>query len=174
MIEIEQSAEALTPLNGARITRWRMDLGRTIDYLETRDDIWSDALAYLGWSFGAYRALPLLALEDRLRVAVLASGGLGEDAAPLANPVNYAPRISLPVLMLSGRYDYLFPVDTPAPSGPASSVAHLRKTIGGTCGAPAPDGRSATWTGAVRWRPCESVPDSEKATRIRIGSDRPL
>ena len=34
--------------------------------------------------------------------------------------------------------------------------------------------RSATWTGAVRWRPCESVPDSEKAPRIRIGADRPL
>ena len=61
-----------------------------------------------------------------------------------------------------------------APLGPASSVARLRKTIGGTCRAPAPDGRSATWTGAVRWRPCESVPDSEKAPRIRIGADRPL
>ena len=98
-----------------RHTRWREDVGRTIDYLEQREDIQADALGYLGWSYGASAAVPLLALEDRIRAAVLHSGGLigsRVGAAAIADPVNYLPRITIPVLMLGGRYDYLFPVDT--------------------------------------------------------------
>ena len=62
-------------------------------------------------------AVPFLALEPRLKAAVLTSGGLVStvDTPPEANPVNYAPRISIPVLMLNRRYDYVFPVETSQP-----------------------------------------------------------
>lgn len=53
----------------------RKDLGRSIDYLETRKDIDPSKLAYLGISMGAEIAPVLLALEDRIKVAVLLSGG---------------------------------------------------------------------------------------------------
>ena len=95
-----------------QIIHWRQDLGRAIDYLETRDDIDVGKLAYLGLSFGAAGAvLPLLELEDRLQAVVLYSGGLHAATAsypPIADPVNYLPRVQIPVLMLNGRYDYFY------------------------------------------------------------------
>jgi hypothetical protein len=36
------------------VIMWRKDIGRTIDYLETRKDIQADKLAYLGWSWGGF------------------------------------------------------------------------------------------------------------------------
>ena len=97
-----------------RTIAWRQDLGRTLDYLETRDDMDVDSVGYFGSSFGAAATVPLLALEERLKVAVLLSGGLVStvDTPPEANPVNYVPRTTIPVLMLNGRYDYVFPVET--------------------------------------------------------------
>jgi dienelactone hydrolase len=86
----------------------RSDLGRTIDYLESRADVDASRLAYVGVSFGTSSALPLLALEARFKAAVLLSGGL-LNAVPAIDPVNYAPRITVPVLMVNGRYDYGFP-----------------------------------------------------------------
>ena len=101
-------------LTRERTIAWREDLGRTLDYLETRDDIDMDSVAYFGTSFGAYAALPLLVLEKRLEVAVLTSGGLLHPlrAPPEAHPVNYVSRTIIPALMLNVRYDYIFPVDT--------------------------------------------------------------
>lgn len=101
-------------LTRERVVAWRRDLGRTLDYLETRDDMDAERVAYFGNSFGASAALPFLALEPRLRVAVLGSGGLYHiaDAPPEALPINYVPRITVPLLMLNGRYDYIFPVQT--------------------------------------------------------------
>jgi pimeloyl-ACP methyl ester carboxylesterase len=40
------------------------------------------------------------------------SGGSGNPAQPELNALNYAPRIKMPVLMLNGRYDHIFPVET--------------------------------------------------------------
>jgi DNA-binding winged helix-turn-helix (wHTH) protein/dienelactone hydrolase len=90
----------------------RWDLGRTLDYLEQRGDVDASRIGYIGVSAGGSIALPLLALEQRLRTAVLVSGGLPfEGAPPETEPVNFAPRITLPVLMLNGRYDFRFTVE---------------------------------------------------------------
>jgi len=90
----------------------RWDLGRTLDYLEQREDIDTSKIGYLGLSAGGSIALPLLALEPRLKTAVLLSGGLPFDGAPPeTEPLNFAPRITLPVLMLNGRYDLLLTVE---------------------------------------------------------------
>lgn len=98
-----------------RMADWASELGRTIDYLETRDDIQADGIGFLGVSFGASTALPLLDLEDRLKAALLLLPGYTyRDVPPEADAVNYVPHTTLPVLMIGGRYDYVFPVETSA------------------------------------------------------------
>jgi formylglycine-generating enzyme required for sulfatase activity/dienelactone hydrolase len=95
-----------------RVVQWSNDLGRTIDYLETRQDIDRDRIAYHGFSMGASTALPLVALEPRIRTVVLWAGGLFLGTAiPERDPLNFVSRIRVPVLMISGRYDFLFPLE---------------------------------------------------------------
>ena len=83
------------------------DLGRAIDYLETRGDFKAGAVGYYGVSWGAARAVRALAVEGRIKAAVLADGGLEMYSfeRPEHHPVHYLPRITIPVLMLNGRYD---------------------------------------------------------------------
>jgi cephalosporin-C deacetylase-like acetyl esterase len=89
------------------------DLGRSIDYLETRTDIDRERLAFYGVALGAIVAPPLLAIEHRFKAAVLQGGGL-ESWKPLPeiDPLNFAPRVTMPVLMLNGRYDFMMPPET--------------------------------------------------------------
>ena len=49
---------------------------RSLDYLETRPDIDSGRLAYLGFSWGGWVGLVTTAVEDRLKVSILKAGGL--------------------------------------------------------------------------------------------------
>lgn len=95
------------------VVQWSKDLSRTIDYLSTRNDFSKDAIGYYGFSMGASWAIPAVALEPRLKAAVFLAGGLDRDVLPpeIAT-INFAPRIKLPVLMLSGRYDFEYPVET--------------------------------------------------------------
>ncbi len=89
------------------------DLNRTVDYLETRPDIDRSRIAFVGTSYGAYVAPVLVAMEPRLKAAVLQEGGLPARALPPdASPFQFAPRVKIPVLMLNGRYDYTYPVET--------------------------------------------------------------
>jgi dipeptidyl aminopeptidase/acylaminoacyl peptidase len=88
------------------------DLGRAVDYLETRTEIDSDKIAYYGLSWGAAMGAILPALEKRIRVSVLAGGGFfREPALPECDQRTFAPRVSIPVLMLNGRYEFHFPVE---------------------------------------------------------------
>jgi dienelactone hydrolase len=89
------------------------DLRRSIDYLETRADVDNQRLAYYGVSWGGTLGAIMTALEKRFKAAVFASGGCNnEKVLPEADPMNFAPRVSLPVLMINGRYDFMVPVDT--------------------------------------------------------------
>ncbi|MBN2317893.1 MAG: protein kinase, partial [Acidobacteria bacterium] len=93
---------------------WSKDLGRTIDYLETRDDIDIDKISYIGLSWGAYIGPRLVAVEPRIKAAIFAAGGdvpsLGECEE--VDPWNFMPRVKVPVLMLNGKYDFTFPEET--------------------------------------------------------------
>jgi predicted esterase len=93
---------------------WRWDLGRTIDYLETRADIDAERIAYVGNSFGANYPLHLPTIESRLRAALLLASGLGTlvELPPSTDPLNFAPRLTRPVLMINGRFDHLVPGET--------------------------------------------------------------
>lgn len=90
-----------------RQRHWREELGRAIDYLETRDDVDTSRIGWFGISFGAAAMLPLLAVERRIGAAVLYSGGLGSFSGLSASeqPYNYMPRVTQPVLMLNGHWD---------------------------------------------------------------------
>jgi dienelactone hydrolase len=84
------------------------DLKRSIDYLETRPDIDTGKLAYLGVSWGAKFGAIIPAVEERLKVSILNVGGLWNDGRPEIQPINYLGRIKIPTLMLNGKYDMSF------------------------------------------------------------------
>jgi dienelactone hydrolase len=87
------------------------DLSRSIDYLETRPEIRKGQLAYYGASWGANNG-PFLAVESRVKAAVLADGAFPDwRPRPEADPINFAPRVKIPVLMINGRYDFVYPLD---------------------------------------------------------------
>jgi eukaryotic-like serine/threonine-protein kinase len=86
------------------------DLGRCIDYLETRTDIDASRIGYSGYSYGSILGSLLLAVEDRIRTAVFSDGAL----VPIDFPRSfdfalYAQRVTIPVLMINGREDALAP-----------------------------------------------------------------
>jgi formylglycine-generating enzyme required for sulfatase activity/dienelactone hydrolase len=96
-----------------RMLRRSTELRRTLDYLETRPDIDSAKVAFYGLSFGSWLAPIFLAEEPRFRAAILWAGGFETAAMPPEfDPVNYAPRVTLPVLMVNGREDFDFPYAT--------------------------------------------------------------
>jgi dienelactone hydrolase len=92
------------------------DVRRSLDYLASRPDIDSRRVAYEGFSWGGYVAPIVLAVENRFAAAIVVLGGLEQLARPRpeADLLNYAPRIRLPVLMLNGRYDLVFPLEASA------------------------------------------------------------
>jgi formylglycine-generating enzyme required for sulfatase activity/dienelactone hydrolase/predicted Ser/Thr protein kinase len=93
---------------------WSQDLSRSIDYLETREDIDSEKLAFFGLSLGANRASILCAMEGRFKAAILLAGGLPPRSVnfPETDPFNFAPRAEAPLLLLNGREDFVFPLET--------------------------------------------------------------
>ena len=91
---------------------WSKDLGRSLDYLETRKDIDHDRIAYLGLSWGSALAPILVAVEGRFKAGILESGGLEfQRALPEADQINFVTRVKIPILMLNGRYDHFFPLE---------------------------------------------------------------
>ncbi len=94
------------------LLHWSKDLGRSIDWLETRPEIDTGKIAYFGFSLGAWVGPRLIAVEPRIKVAVLAAGGSSRKTFPEADPWNFASRVRIPVLMVNGRGDFLFPLET--------------------------------------------------------------
>jgi eukaryotic-like serine/threonine-protein kinase len=94
--------------------KWVQDLSRTIDYLETRDDVDAARLGYYGFSWGGQTAPIVLAVEARIHAAVLNVGGLWDiySFMPEIDPLNFVSRVHTPVLMLNGQYDIVFPLET--------------------------------------------------------------
>ena len=90
------------------------DMRRSIDYLESRPDIDSEALAFFGWSWGGRVGAIVLAVEPRLKVGILNQAGLQHLKMPETSVLNYLPRINVPVLQFNGRYDADFRFETSA------------------------------------------------------------
>jgi len=92
------------------IIKWVKDFSRSVDYLETRQDIDTGKLGYYGSSLGGAMGAIIPALEERLKVNILIVGGL-TDRSPDIDMVSFASRIKIPTLMLNGKYDYTFPYE---------------------------------------------------------------
>jgi formylglycine-generating enzyme required for sulfatase activity/predicted Ser/Thr protein kinase len=92
--------------------QWAKDLGRSLDYLETRSDLRTDCIGFYGLSLGADAGLLLAALEPRLRAVVLVAGGLStSEEISEVDPLNFAPRVGQPVLLIAGRDDFRNPLE---------------------------------------------------------------
>ena len=95
------------------LVMWAKDVGRSVDYLEKRPDVAKDKIGYLGMSWGAELAPVFLALESRFSLGLICLGGFSlQPSLPEADPLNFAPRVRVPVLMLNGRFDFLSPTAT--------------------------------------------------------------
>ncbi len=92
---------------------WSRDVGRSLDYLATRRDIDGSKIAYHGYSWGTHLAPIVLAVEDRFRAAVLAASGLPLGSrAPETDQINFITRVKVPTLLIGGRLDGIFPLET--------------------------------------------------------------
>jgi predicted esterase len=111
--DLRSDVQSASNLYRDHVIAWSKDVGRTIDYLETRDDIDTERLAYLGFSWGGAMGPVMVAMEERFRTSVFFVGGLMmQDVQPMADPFNFLPRVTIPTFMFNGRYDSFFPLDT--------------------------------------------------------------
>ena len=93
------------------VIMWAKDVSRALDYAETRSELDHGKVAYYGYSWGAVMGTIVPAVEPRIKVCVLALGGLDfAKTLPEVDQINFAPRVKQPVLMLNGRYDFFFPM----------------------------------------------------------------
>ena len=57
----------------------------------------------------------MLVTEPRIKAAVIIVGGLlMQKTQPVADPFNFLPRVRIPTLMLTARYDSFYPFETSA------------------------------------------------------------
>ena len=111
--DLQSDVQNTSNLYRDHVIAWSRDIGRAIDYIETRPDIDADRLAYLGFSWGGAMGPIMTAIEKRFRTGIFFVGGLGmQDVQPMADPFNFLPRVTIPTFMFNGRYDSFFPVDT--------------------------------------------------------------
>ena len=100
------------PAMRTRMVEWREEVGRALDVMAARKDIDMQRAAYVGVSFGSSMPLPLLALENRFKVAVLLAPGFTyRPVPPEADAINYVSHVTMPVLMIGGRQDYVLPLE---------------------------------------------------------------
>ncbi len=95
------------------VVMWAKDVRRSMDYLATRADIDTARFAYFGVSWGGRIGGLVPAVEPRFKAVILFIAGLRmQPARPEADPFNFLQHITVPVLMLNGKYDYYFPTET--------------------------------------------------------------
>ena len=92
---------------------WSRDAGVALDFLAAREDIDAGRIAYYGFSLGANAGISMLAVEPRFATGILqATGFYPSRPVPESDPLNFAPRVRQPVLMIGGRYDFQLPLKT--------------------------------------------------------------
>jgi dienelactone hydrolase len=94
--------------------RYIEDMRRGLDYLETRGDIDTRRIAYFGPSASDFKLI-IPAVEPRYRAVIFNGAAVRsyhDQWHPAANPINFAPRIRAPKLLMHGRYDEAAPLKT--------------------------------------------------------------
>lgn len=94
------------------VAMWVKDVGRAIDYIESREDLDASRLAYFGASWGGALGAIIPAVEQRIRANILYVAGLCfQRALPEADQINFVTRVMQPTLMLNGELDFFFPLE---------------------------------------------------------------
>jgi dienelactone hydrolase len=95
------------------VIMWVKDASRAIDYAGTRPELDQTKLAYFGLSWGGTMGAFIPAVERRIKVCILASGGLNfQNSRAEVDAINFLPRVKQPVLTLNGRYDFVYPLQS--------------------------------------------------------------
>jgi dienelactone hydrolase len=95
------------------VIMWEKDASRALDYAETRPELDHNRVAYYGYSWGAELGGLIPAVEPRIKVCILAKGGLDfKRSLPEVDVINFVSHVKQPVLMLNGRYDFFFPLES--------------------------------------------------------------
>ncbi|OGD18189.1 MAG: hypothetical protein A2W03_00460 [Candidatus Aminicenantes bacterium RBG_16_63_16] len=87
------------------------DFLRTVDYLETRPEFDTKKLAYEGLSWGAGLGSIIPSIEKRIKAIILMGAGFYSRNPPHINPINLAPRITVPILIQNGKHDFAISVE---------------------------------------------------------------
>jgi dienelactone hydrolase len=95
------------------VIMWVKDASRAIDYAATRPELDQTKLAYFGFSWGGAMGAFIPAVDHRIKVCVLAAGGLNfQNSRAEVDAINFLPRVKQPVLTLNGRYDFVYPLQS--------------------------------------------------------------
>ncbi len=102
-----------TNLYREHVLAWAKDIRRSIDYVESRKEFDAQKIAYYGISWGGAMGAIMPAVEPRLRASILYVAGMEfQRALPEVDQMNFITRVKIPVIMLNGKYDHFFPVET--------------------------------------------------------------
>lgn len=111
--QLSSDLQAETKFYRDHVISWFQDIGRSLDYLETREDLDIQKIGYYGYSWGSAMGGIMCAAETRFKAAVFHVGGLMmQKTFPEVDPLHFFPRVKIPVLMLNGKNDTFFPVET--------------------------------------------------------------
>src|ERR1017187_3055646 len=87
------------------VIMWAKDASRAIDYIDTRSDLDHSKIAYYGYSWGAVMGAIVPAVDQRIKVNIIALGGIEfQRSLPEVDPINFLPHVKQPALMLNGHY----------------------------------------------------------------------
>jgi dienelactone hydrolase len=102
-------------INRTNLNDWKqtykniiIDVHITIDYLQSRNDLDSDKIAFYGVSWGGAVAPYILAIEERIKLGILYLFGVSSVEKyrfKEFDQIDYVPRVNIPMLLLGGRYD---------------------------------------------------------------------
>ena len=110
---MESDAANMSSSYRDHVIMWIKDASRALDYAETRPELDHQKVAYYGYSWGAALGSIVPAVEPRIKICLLALGGLDfQRSLPEVDEINFLSRVKQPVEMLNGRYDFFFPVQS--------------------------------------------------------------
>jgi formylglycine-generating enzyme required for sulfatase activity/tRNA A-37 threonylcarbamoyl transferase component Bud32 len=105
----------MTGVNASRdvVIAGAKDFRRILELIDSRPDLDRGRIGFYGDSRGAFHGVILTALEPRVKASVLLGGGLPNTTLPPEiDLLNFAPRVHVPTLMVSGRSDFLLPLES--------------------------------------------------------------
>ena len=112
-----RAAAASTAEFRDKIVNWVTDLRRGLDYLETRTDMDRDRIAFVAQSSGARTGITARGGRAALSIRLLPWRRRGPAQATWVkgtSPIDFAPHIQGPTMLLQGRHDEAIRLKTSA------------------------------------------------------------